>query len=85
MLTRRDFMAELAATAAAMGAMALAGAKTVAGMPRLQAAVVSIHRDQPYLDASGRELPYWPPAGVRAGTAVAHLSETELRRRFPYL
>jgi hypothetical protein len=85
MLTRRDFMAELAVTGAAMAAMAMAPAKIVAAMPRTQAAVVSIHMDQPYLDATGRELPYLPPAGVRAGMAVAHLSETEFRRRFPYL
>jgi hypothetical protein len=83
MLTRRDFMAKLAG--AAMGAIAVSPAKILAGMPAIRAAVVSIHLDRPYLDRTGCALPYLPPAGVRAGTAVAHLSETELRLRFPYL
>jgi hypothetical protein len=87
MLTRRDFMAELAT----IGAIAVSPARIFAALPRARGAVVvthaviSIHMDQPYLDATGRELPYLPPAGVRAGMPVAHLSETEFRRRFVYL
>jgi hypothetical protein len=82
MLTRRDFMAELAVGGAAIAAMP---ANVFAAVPRLRTAVVSIHLDQPYIDATGRAMPYLPPDGVRAGMPVAHLSETEFRRRFVYL
>jgi hypothetical protein len=82
MLTRRDFMAECAVVGAAIAAMP---ANVFAAVPRLRTAVVSIHMDQPYIDATGREVPYLPPDGVRAGMPVAHLSETEFRRRFVYL
>ena len=86
MLTRRDFMAELAAASAAMATMAMAPARIFAPAPTgARAAVVSIHMDQLYIDASGRALPYLPPDGVRAGAPVAHLSEAEFRRRFVYL
>ncbi len=82
MLTRRDFMAELAIGGAAMAAMP---ANVFAAVPSVRTAVVSIYMDQPYIDVTGRELPYLPPDGVRAGMPVAHLSETEFRRRFVYL
>ncbi|MGA2509423.1 MAG: twin-arginine translocation signal domain-containing protein [Candidatus Acidiferrales bacterium] len=86
MLTRRDFMAELAAASAAMATMAMAPARIFVPAPMgARAAVVSIHMDQLYIDASGRALPYLPPDGVRAGAPVAHLSEAEFRRRFVYL
>jgi len=86
MLTRRDFMAEMAAASAAMATMAMAPARIFAPAPTgARAAVVSIHMDQLYIDASGRALPYLPPDGVRAGAPVAHLSEAEFRRRFVYL
>jgi hypothetical protein len=87
MLTRRDFVAELAATAAiAAASLAPMPAKILAPpAPGARRTVVSIHMDQPYLDATGRQLPYLPPDGVRAGMPVAHLSETEFRRRFVYL
>jgi hypothetical protein len=85
MLTRRDFMAELAVAAAAIGARSIAPASASAAMPRSPVAVVSIHMDQPYRDATGRELPYLPPDGLRGGMPVAHLGETEFRRRFVYL
>jgi hypothetical protein len=88
MLTRRDFMGELAVAGAAVTATP---ANVFAAIPGVRTAVasihavVSIHMDQPYLDATGRELPYLPPDGVRAGMPVAHLSETEFRWRFVYL
>jgi hypothetical protein len=82
MLTRRDFMGELVAAGAAMATMP---SNVFAAMPPGRTAVVSIHLDQPYMDATGRELPYLPPDGVRAGAPVAHLSETEFRRHFAYL
>ena len=81
MLTRREFVAKLAAGAA----LAAMPAKMCAAMTRGRTAVVSIHMDQPYLDTTGRALPYDPPVGLRAAAPVAHLSETEFRSRFVYL
>ena len=84
MLTRRDFVVGLAG--AAMAAAVPLRPKFFSPAPMgARAAVVSIHMDQPYIDATGRALPYVPPDGVRAGAAVAHLSEAEFRRRFVYL
>ena len=40
--------------------------------------VVSFHQDAPYLDFSGQGVPYLPPEGLRAGEALARLTETEL-------
>jgi hypothetical protein len=80
MLTRREFVAKLAAGAA----LAAMPAEMCAAMSR-RTAVVSIHMDQPYLDTTGRALPYDPPVGLRAAAPVAHLSETEFRSRFVYL
>lgn len=82
MLTRRDFMTELAVAGAAMAAMPVT---VFAAMPHARNAVIAIHMDQPYVDATGRALPYLPPEGARGGMPVAHLSETEFRRRFVYL
>jgi hypothetical protein len=79
MLTRRNFMAECAAAGAAIAAMSANG---FAGMPHARSTVISIHMDQPYVDATGRALPYLPPDGARGGMPVANLSETEFRRRF---
>ncbi len=87
MLTRRDFIAELAVAGAAMATAAVpmpAKIFTAAPVPA-RAAVVSIHMDQPYVDTTGRALPYVPPNGLRAGASVAHLSEAEFRRRFVYV
>jgi hypothetical protein len=81
MLTRREFVAGLAAGAAIVATPA----KMCAAMPRGRTAVVSIHMDQPYLDRTGRALPYCPPLGLRAAAPVEHLSETEFRSRFVYL
>ncbi len=82
MLTRRNFMTECAAAGAAIAAMP---ASVFAAMPHARSAVIAIHMDQPYVDTTGRALPYVPPDGVRGGMPVAHLSETEFRRRFVYL
>jgi hypothetical protein len=82
MLTRRDFMAELAAAGAAIGIMPPG---VLAAISRARSVVVSIHMDQPYIDETGRALPYLPPDGLRAGASVAELSESEFRRRFVYL
>ena len=82
MLTRREFVAQLAAAGAAAVALP---ASFAACMPDAGTPVVSIHMDQPYLDVTGRAVPYLPPAGVRGAAPVAHLSETEFRSRFVYL
>ncbi|MGB9068372.1 MAG: hypothetical protein WCC21_07365 [Candidatus Acidiferrales bacterium] len=81
MLTRREFVAGLAAGAAIVATPA----KMCAATPWGRAAVVSIHMDRPYLDRTGRALPYCPPLGLRSAAAVEHLSETEFRSRFVYL
>jgi hypothetical protein len=49
------------------------------------APVVTIHLDQPYLDVSGRGIPYRPPSGMRSGEPVAHLSEYAFRCAMPYV
>lgn len=77
-------MAQLAAAGAAI-AVTSVPLQAVAAVPRVKAAVVSIHMDQPYLDLTGRALPYLPPPGLRAGAPLADLSEAEFRRRFVYL
>jgi hypothetical protein len=79
MLTRRDFIGELAAAGAAMAAIPTT---VFAAIPHARSAVISIHMDQPYVDATGRALPYLPPDGLRGGTPVADLNETEFQRRF---
>lgn len=91
MLTRRDFMAECAVAGAAIAAASVSPRPMFAATPRGRAAVVpihavvSIHMDQPYLDATGTAVPYLPPAGMRSAAPVAHLSETEFRSRHVYL
>ena len=58
MLTRRDFIAELAFAGAAMAPIAMLPAGIFGPGPMCaRAAVVSIHMDQPYLDTTGRALP----------------------------
>jgi hypothetical protein len=85
MLTRRDFIAELAITSAAVATMSTAPTGIFAAVPAARGPVVSIHMDQPYLDTTGRALPYVPPNGLRAGAPIDKLSEAEFRRRFAYL
>ena len=86
MLSRRGFIAHLGALGAAIAAARWSLPERVcAQTPSARGAVVSIHMDQPYIDVTGRALPYLPPAGARAAAPVAGLSETEFRRRFVYL
>ncbi len=82
MLRRRDFIVELAIAGAAV--CTLPAGIVVPGQAGARAAVVAIHMDQPYLDTTGRALPYRPPDGVRAGAPVAHLSEEEFLKLQPY-
>jgi hypothetical protein len=85
MLTRRDFMAKLAAAGAAIGAFSMApGAvlpvESSAGTGESRTPVVSFHMDRPYIDVTGTAMPYRRPQGARSAAAVAHLSEETLRR-----
>ena len=99
-MSRRSFVKQLAgglAVAAAaqgicvrvLGASSLAQSGLIAQSgrvvqsPRLPP-VVSFHFDQPYLDESGRGLPYRPPRGLRSGQGLAQLSEQEFRTLMPY-
>ncbi|MEJ0034654.1 MAG: hypothetical protein WDO68_00990 [Gammaproteobacteria bacterium] len=49
------------------------------------APVVSFHLDQPYLDLTGLEKPYIPPAGMRAGAPLAELSDEVLSRFYGFI
>jgi hypothetical protein len=85
MVTRRDFVAQLAAAAAAISALWLAPgagllAETSASSGRACREVVSFHMDQPYLDPTGTAMPYRPPSGARSGAPVARFSEEAFRR-----
>lgn len=85
MLTRRDFVVELAGAAMAAAAVPLPAIICAAPPVTARAAVVSIHMDQPYIDATGRALPYVPPAGLRAGASAENLTEAEFRSSRIYL
>lgn len=59
------------------------GEPVAPGAPREPVApVVSFHLDQPYLDVTGLETPYVPPAGMRSGAPLAALNEEEVFGRF---
>jgi hypothetical protein len=62
---------------AAGAALALMPSFTIKNPP-----VVSFHLDQPYLDLTGLEKPYVPPAGMRSGAPLAALSEEQVLSRF---
>jgi len=85
MLTRRDFVAQIAAAAAGVTALsaapgAAAFAKVVESVPARRGAVVSFHMDRPYVDPTGTAMPYYPPSGTRSAAAAAELSEEAFRR-----
>ncbi|HEX4003012.1 MAG TPA: hypothetical protein VHX36_10215 [Candidatus Acidoferrales bacterium] len=93
MLTRRTFVAQLAAAAAAVGAVvAVRGAVRGAVRSAARAAgasastratrrpVVSFHMDRPYIDRTGTAMPYDPPRGARSAEPAACLSEEAFRR-----
>ena len=67
--------AALQAATARDGQCAGAGDSIVAGTDISATPVVSFHMDQPYLDLSGRGVPYLPPSGTRSGQLLAELSE----------
>jgi len=84
MLTRRDFVADLALAGAAIGAFALApdAWPTEACVSPVQSRtpVVSFHMDRPYIDPTGTAMPYYPPQGARSGEHAARLDEATFRR-----
>ena len=89
MLTRREFVAKLAAAAACVATAAKlpsvqSPAKCQASQPKPRANVVGFHLDQPYLDATGHALPYLPPAGLRSAAPIQHLNEQQIRSHNPY-
>lgn len=92
-INRRDFLAKLTivsvglAAAPAGGGCALLRAASAASLklPLNLIPVVSIHMDQPYLDLTGRALPYYAPKGMRSGEPLAHLSEEAFRRQLSFV
>jgi hypothetical protein len=76
-LTRRDFLwtAPVAGTAFAMWP----------AVTFRNPAVVSFHMDQPYVDLTGLEKPYIPPAGMRAAAPLANLSDEALTRYYGFI
>ena len=73
-VTRREFLVTVPAAGAALTLMP---SFTIKNPP-----VVSFHLDQPYLDLTGLEKPYVPPAGMRSGAPLAALSEEQVLSRF---
>jgi hypothetical protein len=71
-LSRRDF---LFSVPLAGGAIAFMPRLAITPMP-----VMSFHLDQPYMDRSGEEKPYVPPAGMRGGAPLASLGDDALSR-----
>lgn len=85
MLTRRAFIGALAFGAAAMGAAARVRGGIVSSLAVMPgAATVSFHMDQPYLDTTGRGMPYHPPNGARGAAPMANFSETAFRGTHHY-
>jgi len=85
MLTRRDFVAQLAVAGAAIGAFTLTpGAAALAEAPassrQNRQPVVSFHMDRPYIDPTGTAMPYLAPSGARSGAPAARFSEETFRR-----
>jgi hypothetical protein len=80
MVKRREFLAELAAAGAAIGAMFVVPTPICPAVVGTRSAVVSIHMDQPYIDKTGKAIPYHPPRGMRSGAVVERLSEEAFRR-----
>jgi len=84
-MTRREFVAMLAAAGAAVAAMRAAqGAIALGGRAPGEHAerrpVVSFHMDRPYIDPTGTAEPYLPPHGARSGEHAARLDEATFRR-----
>jgi hypothetical protein len=86
-LNRRDFIVRVAAAGSLATMMAAPGsmraampARGVTKSAEHAAPVVSFHLDRPYLDPSGKAVPYLPPLGARGAEALARLGEADLFR-----
>jgi hypothetical protein len=85
MITRRDFVAKLAVAGAAWGVICLVPGAAIFGNAtpdrrKIGREVVSFHMDRPYLDPTGRAMPYHPPRGARSAEHAGRLSEEAFRR-----
>jgi hypothetical protein len=90
-LTRRALVRRLALAGAAVGFIPCARAMGFFDAPHplgiscdelsSSHAVISFHMDQPYVDTTGRAMPYHFPAGTRSGSPAASWSEEVLRSR----
>lgn len=86
-IKRRDFLAKAAIVSAGAAAAWVDGGRVLlravsaasVKLPRNSMPVVSIHMNQPYLDLTGRAVPYYAPQGMRSGEPLAHLSEEAFR------
>lgn len=85
-VSRREFLLKVPVAGAALAlspAYAAMPARLLApSFARKLAPVVSIHLDQPYVDLTGLETPYVPPAGMRSGEPLAALSDEALSRYY---
>ena len=86
MTSRRAFVGQVAAGLVVARAVPAAVAQALREVPEVAASghapttpVVSFFLDQPYLDLTGREMPYIPPQGLRSGEPLARLSEEAFR------
>jgi hypothetical protein len=89
--TRREFLVTVPAAGVAL---ALRGPQSPGGLegvsplsrPAIESLfatpVISFHLDHPYLDLTGQQKPYIPPAGMRAGAPLAALTEEQLFSRY---
>lgn len=92
-INRRDFLAKIAIVSTGMAAVWVDGGRTLVRaasaaslkLPRNSMPVVSIHMDQPYLDLTGRAVPYHAPQGMRSGEPLAHLNEEAFRRQLCFV
>jgi len=95
-LSRRGFLAASAAVVGTVAAGTAAVATAVAQTASVRATppgsgvaaplgspVVGFHNDRPYLDVSGRALPYVAPCGARAGEGMT-VPEGALVGQFGY-
>jgi len=76
--------AELATSAALAASRDLRLAPQAPARSRASQAVVSFALDRPYLDASGRGLPYRAPAGAGAATGLEHHASADFIGQFGY-
>lgn len=82
-ISRRDFLLRTAITSGALQAWPALNLFAAASMPILPP-VVAFHMDQPYVDHSGKGIPYLPPAGARSAQPLSNCDAEYLRRHYCY-